>query len=184
MCAAFTLDIFCLIFVPLHWLFFVASTYVLFNYIWHTGESVNYWLFCTVYTNTCFFSELLKNCWSFLHVWSFPLFVQRKVFVYRQRPCGFCLCTRRLHFASKTWKPLTPTFLIFLLRTGALILHVSLSHEESEHFPYLKQDLTIIVLEAISKITKKQLLQGFSSTLLALKIWKWNLKATLCSFST
>ena len=37
-CAAFTLDIFCLIFVPLHWLFFVASTYVLFNYIWHTGE--------------------------------------------------------------------------------------------------------------------------------------------------
>ncbi|MEQ2248227.1 Macoilin-2 [Ilyodon furcidens] len=39
-CAAFTLDIFCLIFVPLHWLFFVASTYVLFNYIWHTGEYV------------------------------------------------------------------------------------------------------------------------------------------------
>uniref|UniRef100_A0A3B4AIB3 Uncharacterized protein n=1 Tax=Periophthalmus magnuspinnatus TaxID=409849 RepID=A0A3B4AIB3_9GOBI len=35
-CAAFTLDIFCLVFVPLHWLFFVASTYVLFNYIWHT----------------------------------------------------------------------------------------------------------------------------------------------------
>ena len=41
-CAAFTLDIFCLIFVPLHWLFFVASTYVLFNYIWHTGEYVDY----------------------------------------------------------------------------------------------------------------------------------------------
>lgn len=37
-CAAFTLDIFCLIFVPLHWLFFAASTYVLLNYIWHTGE--------------------------------------------------------------------------------------------------------------------------------------------------
>ncbi|KAJ0061152.1 hypothetical protein NL108_008836, partial [Boleophthalmus pectinirostris] len=37
-CAAFTLDIFCLVFVPLHWLFFVASTYVLFNYIWHTAE--------------------------------------------------------------------------------------------------------------------------------------------------
>lgn len=41
-CAAFTLDIFCLIFVPLHWLFFVASTYVLFNYIWHTGEYVDH----------------------------------------------------------------------------------------------------------------------------------------------
>uniref|UniRef100_H3CEX8 Si:dkey-12h9.6 n=1 Tax=Tetraodon nigroviridis TaxID=99883 RepID=H3CEX8_TETNG len=39
-CAAFTLDIFCLIFVPLHWLFFVASTYVLFNYIWHSEKGV------------------------------------------------------------------------------------------------------------------------------------------------
>ncbi|XP_038583398.1 macoilin-1 [Micropterus salmoides] len=39
-CAAFTLDIFCLIFVPLHWLFFVASTYVLFNYIWHTEKGI------------------------------------------------------------------------------------------------------------------------------------------------
>ncbi|KAA0708643.1 Macoilin Transmembrane protein 57 [Triplophysa tibetana] len=35
-CAAFTLDLFCLIFVPLHWLFFAASTYVLLNYMWHT----------------------------------------------------------------------------------------------------------------------------------------------------
>ncbi|XP_030638346.1 macoilin [Chanos chanos] len=39
-CAAFTLDIFCLIFVPLHWLFFAASTYVLFNYIWHTEKGI------------------------------------------------------------------------------------------------------------------------------------------------
>ncbi|KAK7907680.1 hypothetical protein WMY93_016292 [Mugilogobius chulae] len=39
-CAAFTLDIFCLVFVPLHWLFFVASTYVLFNYIWHTEKGL------------------------------------------------------------------------------------------------------------------------------------------------
>lgn len=37
-CAAFTLDLFCLIFVPLHWLFFAASTYVLLNYMWHTGK--------------------------------------------------------------------------------------------------------------------------------------------------
>nr|XP_015802932.2 macoilin-1 [Nothobranchius furzeri] len=53
-CAAFTLDIFCLIFVPLHWLFFVASTYVLFNYIWHTEKgicisSVSLWILL-VYT--------------------------------------------------------------------------------------------------------------------------------------
>ncbi|KAG5276845.1 hypothetical protein AALO_G00110450 [Alosa alosa] len=39
-CAAFTLDIFCLIFVPLHWLFLAASTYVLFNYIWHTEKGI------------------------------------------------------------------------------------------------------------------------------------------------
>ncbi|XP_019713459.1 macoilin-1 isoform X1 [Hippocampus comes] len=39
-CAAFTLDIFCLIFVPLHWLFFVASTYVVLNYIWHTEKGI------------------------------------------------------------------------------------------------------------------------------------------------
>ncbi|XP_038824369.1 macoilin [Salvelinus namaycush] len=39
-CAAFTLDIFCFIFVPLHWLFFAASTYVLFNYIWHTEKGI------------------------------------------------------------------------------------------------------------------------------------------------
>ncbi|XP_061843286.1 macoilin-1 [Nerophis lumbriciformis] len=39
-CAAFTLDVFCLIFVPLHWLFFVASTYVVFNYIWHTEKGI------------------------------------------------------------------------------------------------------------------------------------------------
>ncbi|KAG7460779.1 hypothetical protein MATL_G00202510 [Megalops atlanticus] len=39
-CAAFTLDIFCLIFVPLHWLFLAASTYVLFNYIWHTEKGL------------------------------------------------------------------------------------------------------------------------------------------------
>ncbi|KAJ3607167.1 hypothetical protein NHX12_026680 [Muraenolepis orangiensis] len=39
-CAALTLDIFCLVFVPLHWLFFVASTYVLFNYIWHTEKGI------------------------------------------------------------------------------------------------------------------------------------------------
>ncbi|KAM6953874.1 macoilin [Aplochiton taeniatus] len=39
-CAAFTLDIFCLFFVPLNWIFFVASTYVLFNYIWHTEKGI------------------------------------------------------------------------------------------------------------------------------------------------
>ncbi|XP_028653281.1 macoilin [Erpetoichthys calabaricus] len=39
-CAAFTLDVFCLIFLPLDWLFFAASTYVWFNYIWHTERGL------------------------------------------------------------------------------------------------------------------------------------------------
>ncbi|XP_021329040.1 macoilin isoform X2 [Danio rerio] len=39
-CAAFTLDLFCLVFVPLHWLFFAASTYVLLNYMWHTEKGI------------------------------------------------------------------------------------------------------------------------------------------------
>ncbi|TRY57056.1 hypothetical protein DNTS_023959 [Danionella cerebrum] len=39
-CAAFTLDLFCFIFVPLHWLFFAASTYVLLNYMWHSEKGI------------------------------------------------------------------------------------------------------------------------------------------------
>ncbi|XP_056150524.1 macoilin-1 [Lampris incognitus] len=64
-CAAFTLDIFCLIFVPLHWLFFVASTYVLFNYIWHTEKgicisTVSLWILL-VYTEASLRLKDMKN---------------------------------------------------------------------------------------------------------------------------
>uniref|UniRef100_A0A3Q2YMR2 Si:dkey-12h9.6 n=1 Tax=Hippocampus comes TaxID=109280 RepID=A0A3Q2YMR2_HIPCM len=65
-CAAFTLDIFCLIFVPLHWLFFVASTYVVLNYIWHTGErgicisTVSLWILL-VYTEASLRLKDLKT---------------------------------------------------------------------------------------------------------------------------
>uniref|UniRef100_A0A3Q1GI99 Si:dkey-12h9.6 n=1 Tax=Acanthochromis polyacanthus TaxID=80966 RepID=A0A3Q1GI99_9TELE len=63
-CAAFTLDIFCLIFVPLHWLFFVASTYVLFNYIWHTKgiciSTVSLWILL-VYTEASLRLKDLKT---------------------------------------------------------------------------------------------------------------------------
>ncbi|KAB5540084.1 hypothetical protein PHYPO_G00097290 [Pangasianodon hypophthalmus] len=64
-CAAFTLDIFCLIFVPLHWLFFAASTYVLLNYIWHTEKgiclsTVTLWILL-VYTETSLRLRDLKN---------------------------------------------------------------------------------------------------------------------------
>ncbi|XP_068505319.1 macoilin-1 isoform X2 [Syngnathus scovelli] len=64
-CAAFTLDIFCLIFVPLHWLFFVASTYVVFNYIWHTEKgicisTVSLWIFL-VYTEASLRLKDLKT---------------------------------------------------------------------------------------------------------------------------
>nr|XP_057913676.1 macoilin-1 isoform X2 [Doryrhamphus excisus] len=64
-CAAFTLDIFCLIFVPLHWLFFVASTYVVFNYIWHTEKglcisTVSLWILL-VYTEASLRLKDLKT---------------------------------------------------------------------------------------------------------------------------
>ncbi|XP_062857536.1 macoilin [Trichomycterus rosablanca] len=64
-CAAFTLDIFCLIFLPLHWLFFAASTYVLLNYIWHTEKgiclsTVTLWILL-VYTEISLRLRDLKN---------------------------------------------------------------------------------------------------------------------------
>uniref|UniRef100_A0A3B3QCA4 Si:dkey-12h9.6 n=2 Tax=Paramormyrops kingsleyae TaxID=1676925 RepID=A0A3B3QCA4_9TELE len=63
--AAFTLDVFCLIFVPLHWLFFAASTYVLFNYIWHTEKglcvsTVSLWILL-MYTETSLRFKDVKN---------------------------------------------------------------------------------------------------------------------------
>uniref|UniRef100_A0AAY4AUE0 Macoilin n=1 Tax=Denticeps clupeoides TaxID=299321 RepID=A0AAY4AUE0_9TELE len=38
-CVAFTSDIICLLFIPVQWLFFAASTYVWVQYVWHTGKS-------------------------------------------------------------------------------------------------------------------------------------------------
>lgn len=38
-CVAFTSDIICLLFIPVQWLFFAASTYVWVQYVWHTGWS-------------------------------------------------------------------------------------------------------------------------------------------------
>ncbi|XP_048842483.1 macoilin-1 [Brienomyrus brachyistius] len=63
--AAFTLDVFCLIFVPLHWLFFAASTYVLFNYIWHTEKglcvsTISLWILL-MYTETSLRFKDVKN---------------------------------------------------------------------------------------------------------------------------
>lgn len=37
-CIAITSDLICLFFIPVHWLFFAASTYVWVQYVWHTGE--------------------------------------------------------------------------------------------------------------------------------------------------
>lgn len=36
-CVTFTSDIICLLFIPMQWLFFAASTYVWVQYVWHTG---------------------------------------------------------------------------------------------------------------------------------------------------
>lgn len=39
-CVAFTSDIICLLFIPVQWLFFAASTYVWVQYVWHTGTAL------------------------------------------------------------------------------------------------------------------------------------------------
>ena len=36
---AFCSDLICLMFLPVHWLFFAASTYVWVQFVWHTGNS-------------------------------------------------------------------------------------------------------------------------------------------------
>lgn len=36
-CIALTSDMICFFFIPVHWLFFAASTYVWVQYVWHTG---------------------------------------------------------------------------------------------------------------------------------------------------
>lgn len=128
-CAAFTLDIFCLIFVPLHWLFFVASTYVLFNYIWHTGE---WWLHCWLTAERRFPSLLIHEPIALLS--SFLFCEQRKASAYPRRPCGFSSSTRRPRFASKTWRPLTPTCLISSPHTGELTSCVRRTLVPFSHF--------------------------------------------------
>lgn len=39
-CIAVTSDMICYLFVPVHWLFFAASTYVWVQYVWHTEKGV------------------------------------------------------------------------------------------------------------------------------------------------
>nr|AAX11930.1 macoilin [Ciona savignyi] len=49
-CIAITSDTVCLLFIPIQWLFFMASTYVWIHYVWHTDKgicipTVSLWLF-------------------------------------------------------------------------------------------------------------------------------------------
>lgn len=39
-CIAITSDLVCLFFIPVHWLFFAASTYVWVQYVWHTDKGI------------------------------------------------------------------------------------------------------------------------------------------------
>ncbi|MBN3299322.1 MACOI protein, partial [Amia calva] len=74
-CAAFTLDVFCLIFVPLHWLFFAASTYVLFNYIWHTEKglclsTVSLWILLVYIEASLRFKDLKNSHVNLSHLFA------------------------------------------------------------------------------------------------------------------
>lgn len=59
-CVAFTSDIICLLFIPVQWLFFAASTYVWVQYVWHTGN-------INTLTLTSLLSQLLCNL-AMLHM--------------------------------------------------------------------------------------------------------------------
>lgn len=65
-CVAFTSDIICLLFIPVQWLFFAASTYVWVQYVWHTGEySPSFWLDVQIFTANqifCLRLSFLLNC--------------------------------------------------------------------------------------------------------------------------
>lgn len=39
-CVAATSDMICFFFIPVHWLFFLASTYVWVQYVWHTEKGI------------------------------------------------------------------------------------------------------------------------------------------------
>ncbi|KAF4517743.1 hypothetical protein B566_EDAN002948 [Ephemera danica] len=39
-CISFTSDMICFFFIPVHWLFFAASTYVWVQYVWHTEKGI------------------------------------------------------------------------------------------------------------------------------------------------
>ena len=43
---SFCSDLICLMFLPVHWLFFAASTYVWVQFVWHTGNAPLVFLIC------------------------------------------------------------------------------------------------------------------------------------------
>lgn len=81
------------------------------------------WTICLIGELKVFVMELTQL--NTPRTWLF----QRKASAYRRCPCGSCWSTQRLHFDSKTWKPLTPTCLIFLPHTGML----SLNNKQNEN---------------------------------------------------
>uniref|UniRef100_A0A8D0DFL4 Macoilin 1a n=1 Tax=Sander lucioperca TaxID=283035 RepID=A0A8D0DFL4_SANLU len=69
-CVAFTSDIICLLFIPVQWLFFAASTYVWVQYVWHTERgvclpTVSLWILF-VYIEAAIRFKDLKNFHSLL----------------------------------------------------------------------------------------------------------------------
>ncbi|XP_076820237.1 macoilin-like [Clavelina lepadiformis] len=69
-CIAITSDTICLLFIPIQWLFFMASTYVWIHYVWHTDRgicfpTVSLWLFI-MYIETTVRLRDLKS--SQLHI--------------------------------------------------------------------------------------------------------------------
>ena len=47
----------CFLFIPVHWLFFAASTYVWVQYVWHTGQTITLTFHRKIFHDLLFFRE-------------------------------------------------------------------------------------------------------------------------------
>lgn len=118
-CVAFTSDIICLLFIPVQWLFFAASTYVWVQYVWHTGQS----RFYSMPANSHLYCKHQRTKFQWLNfrsadylLWSTCM--QREESVCLLCPCGSCLCTLKPPYGSKIWRTFMLTSVGLLLPTG------------------------------------------------------------------
>lgn len=74
-CVTVTSDIICFVFIPVQWLFFLASTYVWVQYVWHAGKLLSFPDFLDRFRGKQFFFQIEGSacqpcrCGCFLFTW-------------------------------------------------------------------------------------------------------------------